>query len=140
MWFGRRTLVPEPFVSFSYSSLQINSRWLWERDMGNEDFSNFFITPVIWLCACVKSQLNRRPVKIGSFTATRVAIQTKNFPFSSLLCNSTTTVHRMFRRLEAAVESSDRCFFVFVLPTFRSCAKKKNESEKLIKNIDRAIV
>lgn len=77
---------------------------------------------------------------IGSFTATRVAIQTKNFPFSSLLCNSTTTVHRMFRRLEAAVESSDRCFFVFVLPTFRSCAKKKNESEKLIKNIDRAIV
>ena len=62
MWFERRTLVPEPFVSFSYSSLQINSRWLWERDMGNEDFSNFFITPVIWLCACVKSQLNRRPV------------------------------------------------------------------------------
>ena len=41
-------------------------------------------------------------------------------------CSSTTTVHRMFRRLEAAVESTDRCFFVFVLPAFRSCAKKKN--------------
>lgn len=46
----------------------------------------------------------------------------------------------MFGRLEAAVESRERCFFVFVLPTFRSCAKKKNESEKLIKNIDRLIV
>ena len=62
MWFERRTLVPEFFVSFSYSSLQINPRWLWGRDMGNEDFSNFFITPVIWLCACVKLELSRRPI------------------------------------------------------------------------------
>ena len=47
MWFESRTVVPEPFVSFSHSSLQINPRWLWGRDMGNENFSNFFITPVI---------------------------------------------------------------------------------------------
>lgn len=30
MWFESRTVVPEPFVSFSHSSLQINPRWLWD--------------------------------------------------------------------------------------------------------------